>query len=84
MSLLRRAAFALGLALLAGLALPAHAEALRYCDQHGEMSHEQRDRLFRFAALVRDELEARASASRSYPAPASTSPASASVIRTPA
>jgi hypothetical protein len=58
LSLLRRAALALGLGLLAGLALPAHAEALRYCDQHGEMSHEQRDRLFRFAALVRDELEA--------------------------
>jgi hypothetical protein len=53
---LRRAALALGL--LAGLAtLPARAEALRYCDSRSEISHAQRDRLFRFAALVRDELE---------------------------
>jgi hypothetical protein len=51
-------ACALSLALLAGLAvLPAQAAALRYCDAQGEMSHAQRDRLFRFAALVRDELE---------------------------
>jgi hypothetical protein len=57
---LRAAAFALGLlaCLLAGLAaVPAQAAALRYCDSPGEMSHEQRDRLFRFAALVREELE---------------------------
>jgi hypothetical protein len=54
----RLRACALSLALLASLAaLPAQAAALRYCDSPGEMSHEQRDRLFRFAALVRDELE---------------------------
>lgn len=56
MSRLRAAALALGL--LAGLAAPpARAAALRYCDAPGEMSHAQRDRLFRFAALVREELE---------------------------
>ncbi|WP_341892270.1 DUF2145 domain-containing protein [Variovorax sp. YR752] len=53
---LRRAAFAL--ALLAGLAAtPARAEALRYCDTPTALGHGQRDRLFRFAGIVRDELE---------------------------
>ena len=38
--------------------LPAQAGALRYCDSPGDLSHEQRDRLFRFASIVRGELEA--------------------------
>lgn len=46
-------------ALCSGLAaLPAQAGTLRYCDQPAEMSHEQRDRLLRFAEIVRNELQA--------------------------
>lgn len=45
-------------ALWAGLAaLPAQAGTLRYCDAPAEMSHEQRDRLLRFAEIVRTELQ---------------------------
>ena len=39
-------------------ALPALAGTLRYCDKPAEMSHEQRDRLLRFAEIVRNELQA--------------------------
>ena len=46
-------------ALGAGLAAaPAQAAALRYCDTPAEMSLEQRDRLLRFAEIVRNELQA--------------------------
>ncbi|MFT3954379.1 MAG: DUF2145 domain-containing protein [Piscinibacter sp.] len=38
-------------------ASPAHAGTLRYCDAPTEMSHEQRDRLLRFAEIVRTELQ---------------------------
>lgn len=45
-------------ALCAGLAVaPAQADTLRYCDAPTEMSHEQRDRLLRFAEIVRTELQ---------------------------
>lgn len=64
-----RAADAAGLALIraagvatalcaALVALPARAGTLRYCDAPAEMSHEQRDRLLRFAEIVRNELQA--------------------------
>lgn len=64
-----RAADAAGLALIraasvaaalcaALAALPARAGTLRYCDAPAEMSHEQRDRLLRFAEIVRNELQA--------------------------
>ena len=49
----RRAAAALAFGLACA---SAQAGALRYCDAPTEMSHEQRDRLFRFAELVRTEL----------------------------
>lgn len=55
---LRRAALALALlAVLSGLAAPAQAGVLRYCDTPTALGHGQRDRLFRFAGIVRDELE---------------------------
>ncbi len=50
-----RAAAALAFALSAGA---AQAGALRYCDTPTELTHEQRDRLFRFAEVVRSELQA--------------------------
>ena len=64
-----RAADAAGLALIraasaaaalcaALVALPAHAGTLRYCDAPAETTHEQRDRLLRFAEIVRNELQA--------------------------
>ncbi len=40
------------------MAAPARAGTLRYCDAPAEMSHEQRDRLLRFAEIVRNELQA--------------------------
>lgn len=47
-------------ALCAGLlgVAPAQAGALRYCDTPAEMSHEQRDRILRFAEIVRTEFQA--------------------------
>ena len=50
-----RAAAALAFALAGGA---AQAGALRYCDTPTELTHEQRDRLFRFAEVVRSELQA--------------------------
>lgn len=52
----RRAAAAL--ALVAAAAAPAQAGTLRYCDAPAQISHEQRDRLLRFAEIVRHELQA--------------------------
>jgi hypothetical protein len=52
----RRAAAALAL-LATALAAPCHAASLRYCDAPNELSHAQKDRLFRFADVVRAELE---------------------------
>ncbi|MGD9836103.1 MAG: DUF2145 domain-containing protein [Piscinibacter sp.] len=54
MATLRRALAALVLALAAGA---AQAGTLRYCDTPGELTHEQRDRLLRFAEIVRNELQ---------------------------
>ncbi len=57
LALIRALAAAAGLcASLA--AAPAQAGALRYCDTPGELTHEQRDRLLRFAEIVRNELQA--------------------------
>jgi hypothetical protein len=52
-----RALAAIGLT-LAAAAARADFESLRYCDRGPAMSAQQQDRLLRFAAVVRDELEA--------------------------
>ena len=41
-----------------GAAAPAHAESLQLCDRTPPMTAQQQDKLLRFAALVRQELEA--------------------------
>jgi hypothetical protein len=45
-------------ALTALTALPAQASSQRYCDAPGAISAAQQDRLFRFAAVIKAELEA--------------------------
>jgi hypothetical protein len=59
LALIRTFAAAAVAALCTSLAAaPARAGTLRYCDAPTEMSHEQRDRLLRFAEIVRNELQA--------------------------
>jgi hypothetical protein len=40
-----------------GLALPAHAGTLRYCDSPAPLNAAQQDRLLRVAGILKDELE---------------------------
>lgn len=50
---------ALALVLTTGLcSQAAHAASLRYCDQAKELTASQQDRLLRFSALIKNELEA--------------------------
>ena len=51
------AALSLVLALLC-LAAPAHASSTRYCDEPAPLTAEQKDKLFRFGAVIKDELQA--------------------------
>lgn len=44
-------------ALVAGLAQPAQAASLRYCDAHAEVDTAVQDRLIQVAGLVKNELE---------------------------
>ena len=62
MSRCRRLAGALSLATLlwltSGLGSVCHAAALRFCDRQVPLSAGQKDTLFRFGGIVKDELEA--------------------------
>ena len=53
----RWAALGLLASALATSALDGHAGALRYCDAPAELNAAQQDRLFRFAAIIKSELE---------------------------
>jgi hypothetical protein len=44
-------------ALAAALAPPAHAGITRYCDKPGALNAAQHDKMFRFGAVIKDELE---------------------------
>jgi hypothetical protein len=56
---MRRLARAWAVALLVGLWpwAACHASAMRYCDQPAPLSAEQKDRLFRFGAIIKTALE---------------------------
>jgi hypothetical protein len=55
---LRRLAHISGLALLLGLGPVCRAESVRFCDHASLLSAQQKDLLFRFSAIVKDELDA--------------------------
>ena len=53
----RASLLALGLGLGLACATAGHADTLRVCDPPGSLSAEQKDRLFRFGAIIKAELE---------------------------